>query len=270
MANRILRRDQTDWVDVRRVLGSPDRHRLSVLRDLAASTNRALKDEAPDVSRLREDLAESGWAQALAGARDTLTARLAAAAEPDAENTPATPATAAQQPEQPEQPEQKETEPVTAVEEVPAAQAATTKEGFLRALETSAAADRTCRKHEAVRHALMSALLWSDLQPTDSAVVDVSCVTSEGLFVYEVLGAGHSTYDDLRSGATRLVEIKPHDARPGRRPLPGPVRTTRRRLVGRHRPRRLRRPRPVAHPGQLGRPRHGDRVGSPPEVTPSG
>lgn len=133
MANRILRRDQADWVDVRRVLGSPDRHRLSVLRDLAASTNRALKDEAPDVSRLRENLVSSGWAQALAEARETLKARLADAAESDFENTPATTA---------HQPEQKEAEPVTAVEEVPATQAATTKEGFLRALETSAAADR--------------------------------------------------------------------------------------------------------------------------------
>jgi DNA helicase IV len=198
MANRVLRRDQADWVDVRRVLGSPDRHRLSVLRDLAASTNRALKDEAPDVGRLRANLASSGWTQALAEARETLKARLAAAAEPDFGNTPAITA---------HQPEQKETETVTAVEEVPAAQAATTKEGFLRALETSAAADRTCRKHEAVCHALKSALLWSDLRPADSAVVDVSCVTSEGLFVYEVLGAGHATYEDLRSGATRLLEI---------------------------------------------------------------
>lgn len=198
MANRVLRRDQADWVDVRRVLGSPDRHRLSLLRDLAASTNRALKDKAVDVSRLRDDLANSGWAQPLAEARETLQTRLAAATVPDTENTAATAA---------HQPEQKETEPVTAVEEVPAAPAATTKEGFLRALETSAAADRTCRKHEAVRHALKSALLWSDLQPSDSAVVDVSCVTSEGMFLYEVLGADRSTYEDLRSGATRLLEI---------------------------------------------------------------
>ncbi|MFD9131780.1 HelD family protein [Streptomyces bottropensis] len=198
MANRVLRRDQADWVDVRRVLGSPDRDRLSVLRDLAASTNRALKDGAPDVSRLRESLASSGWAQSLAEARETLKARLAVAAEPDFEYTPATAA---------HQPEQKETEPVTAVDDVPATQTATTKEGFLRALETSAAADRTCRKHEAVRHALKSALLWSDLQPADSSVVDVNCVTSGGLFVYEVLGAGRSTYEDLRSGATRLLEI---------------------------------------------------------------
>ncbi|MFC5027840.1 ATP-binding domain-containing protein [Streptomyces sp. DSM 41987] len=198
MANRILRRDQADWVDVRRVLGSPDRHRLGLLRDLAAGTNRALKDRAVDVSRLRDDLANSGWAPALAEARETLKTRLAAATELDSENTAATAA---------QQPEQKETETVTAVEEVPAAPAALTKEGFLRALETSAAADRTCRKHEAVRHALKSALLWSDLQPSDSTVVDVSCFTSEGMFLYEVLGAGRSMYDDLRSGATRLLEI---------------------------------------------------------------
>jgi hypothetical protein len=83
----------------------------------------------------------------------------------------------------------------------------TTKEGFLRALEASADADRTCKKHEAVRHALKSSLLWADLQPTDSPVVDVSCVTGRGLFLYEALGAGRSTYADLRSGATRLLEI---------------------------------------------------------------
>lgn len=91
--------------------------------------------------------------------------------------------------------------------DVPTAPAVTTKEGFLRALEASAAADRTCRKHEAVRLALKSALLWADLQPAESPLVDVSCVTDSGLFVYEVLGAGRSTYEDLRSGATRLLEI---------------------------------------------------------------
>jgi len=198
MANRILRRDQTDWVDVRRVLGCPDRHRLGALRDLAAGANRALKADALDVSSLRDELANSGWADALTEARETLRARLADAAEPEPENVPALPA---------QQPEQKETEPVTTVEEAPAAPAVTTKEGFLRALETSAAADRTCKKHEAVRHALKSALLWSDIQPTDSPVVDVSCVTDRGVFVYEVLGVGRCAYQDLRSGATRLLEI---------------------------------------------------------------
>ncbi|MGW7469497.1 HelD family protein [Streptomyces xantholiticus] len=199
MANRILRRDQADWVDVRRVLGSPDRHRLGVLRDLAAGTNRALKDNTLDTDRLRDELANSGWAGALAEARETLRARLAAeTADPDDENAPAIAV---------HQPEEKEAEPVTTVDEAPAALAVTTKEGFLRALETSAAADRTCRKHEAVRHALMSELLWADLEPTDSPTVDVSCAMGDGLFVYEVLGADRSAYADLRSGATRLLEI---------------------------------------------------------------
>jgi hypothetical protein len=201
MANRVLRRDQADWVDVRRVLGSPDRHRLGVLRDLAAGANRALKEGTLDPDRLRDELADSGWAAALAEARETLRARLAAAtAGPDDETTPATTTH--------QQPDDKEAEPVTTVDEAPAAaRAVNTKEGFLRALETSAAADRTCKKHEAVRHALMSELLWADLAPADSPTVDVSCAMDDGLFVYEVLGAGRSAYADLRSGATRLLEI---------------------------------------------------------------
>ena len=84
---------------------------------------------------------------------------------------------------------------------------ATPAKGLLHSLETTAAADRTCKKHEAVRHALKAALLWADLQPTDSPVIDVSRTAEDGHFLYEVLGAGRSTYADLRSGATRLPEI---------------------------------------------------------------
>ncbi|MEV6394969.1 AAA family ATPase [Streptomyces sp. NPDC051907] len=218
MANRVLRRDQADWVDVRRVLGCPDRRRVAVLRDLAAGAGRALKDNALDAVALADGLANSGWAGALADAEETLRARLADAANPGSDaaspGSESAPSIAAHQPEQ------KEVEPVHIVEEAPATPAVTTKaaettkaavttkkEGFLRALETSAAADRTCKKHEAVRHALKSELFWADLQPTDSPVVDVSCVTERGLCLYEALGAGRSTYADLRSGATRLLEI---------------------------------------------------------------
>ncbi|MCZ1009467.1 AAA family ATPase [Streptomyces lydicus] len=203
MAHRVLRRDQADWVDVRRVLGSPDRNRLGVLRDLMAGAHRALKDNTLDTGRLRHDLTHSGWTQALTEAANTLRTRLAAepATGSGSESTPAAPVIPVPQPDQ------KEPAPVPTVAEVPTAPAVTTKEGFLRALETSAAADRTCKKHESVRHALKSALLWADLQPTDSPLVDVSCPTDNGLFLYEVLGAGRSTYEDLRSGATRLLEI---------------------------------------------------------------
>ncbi|MFH9614033.1 HelD family protein [Streptomyces pratensis] len=199
MANRILRRDSADWVEVYRVLGSPDRQRLGTLRDLASRTNRALKDGTPETGRLQDELAESGWALALAGAQQRLRTRLADAAALDNATEPAA--------HQPERSEQKETELVTTVEEAPAVPAVTTKEGFLRALETSATADRICKKHEAVRHALKSELLWADLQPTDSVTVDVICTVGESLFVYEVLGVGRSAYADLRSGATRLLEI---------------------------------------------------------------
>lgn len=195
MANRVLRRDQADWVDVRRVLGSPDKHRLSLLRDLAAHTNRMVKDNNLDVNRLQADLARAGWAQALDEARETLQRR-AAVGEPETDNAPAS----AEQ-----QSEQKEAEPVTSAEDLPVTSAPA--KGLLHSLESAAAADRTCKKHEAVRHALKAALLWADLQPTDSPVIDVSRIAEDGHFLYEVLGAGRSTYADLRSGATRLLEI---------------------------------------------------------------
>ncbi|MFJ9055322.1 HelD family protein [Streptomyces sp. NPDC102409] len=201
MANRILRRDQADWVDVYRVLGSPDRQRLGILRDLAARTNRALKDSTLDTGRLRAELVESGWAAALTEAQQTLRARLADA---EALDDPTAPEPTALRPDHPEQ---KEAEPVTTVEEAPVVQAVTTKDDFLLALAASAAADRTCKKHEAVRHALKSELLWADLQPTDSEAADVVCAVDDGLFLYEVLGAGRSAYEELRAGATRLLEI---------------------------------------------------------------
>ncbi|MFC7470158.1 hypothetical protein ACFQVA_25195 [Actinomadura keratinilytica] len=53
MANRILRRDQADWVDVLHLFGDPDRERLGVLRDLAATANRALKEGTFDSGRSR-------------------------------------------------------------------------------------------------------------------------------------------------------------------------------------------------------------------------
>ncbi|MFF4166292.1 HelD family protein [Streptomyces sp. NPDC001741] len=198
MANRILRRDQADWVDVLHLFGDPDRERLGVLRDLAATTNRALKEGTFDAGRLAEGLDASGWAGPLAAARRELQDRFGTAPDPNPDDAVPVPRT---------QPDQKEETQMTTADTTAPAPAATTKDGFLRALEAAAGADRTCKKHEAVRHALKAALFWADLQPTDSSVVDVSCVTQHGFLLYEALGAGCSSYADLRSGATRLLEI---------------------------------------------------------------
>ncbi|MFE9683244.1 HelD family protein [Streptomyces sp. NPDC006285] len=205
MANRVLRRDQADWVDVRRVLGSPDRHRLGLLRDLAAQTGRMLKDDNLDLNQLRADLARAGWAEALDAAREALQHRRAAPGEPETQSAPASVEHESAPAFVEEQPDQKETEPVTSVEEMPPTPSPA--KGLLHSLETAATADRACRKHEAVRHALKAALLWADLQPVDSPVIDVSRTAEDGHFLYEVLGVGRSAYDDLRSGATRLLEI---------------------------------------------------------------
>ncbi|MFJ4217605.1 HelD family protein, partial [Streptomyces hydrogenans] len=198
MANRILRRDQADWVDVLHLFGDSDRERLGVLRDLAATTNRALKEGTFDVGRLAEGLAASGWAGPLAEARRELQERFGTATKPNSEGAV---------PVAPTQPDQKEEAQMTTADATVATPTAPTKDGLLHALETAASTDRTCKKHEAVRHALKASLLWADLQPTDSPVVDVSCATEHGLFLYEALGAGRSTYADLREGATRLLEI---------------------------------------------------------------
>ncbi|MEU7374593.1 ATP-binding domain-containing protein [Streptomyces albidoflavus] len=198
MANRILRRDQADWVDVLHLFGDPDRQRLGVLRDLAATANRALKEGTFDSGRLAEALDASGWAGPLAEARRELQERFGTETKRNSDN---------EAPLAPTHPDQKEEAHMTIADTTAATPVATTKDGFLRALEAAAEADRRCRKHEAVRHALKSSLLWADLQPADSAVVDVSCVTQHGLFLYEALGAGRSTYADMRSGATRLLEI---------------------------------------------------------------
>ncbi|MFE3740241.1 HelD family protein [Streptomyces sp. NPDC059134] len=213
MANRILRKDQADWVDVLHLFGSPDRDRLGALRDLAATTQRALKEGTLDTGRLQEDLTASGWADPLAEARRVLRSRYdddatAPDADGDAGATRPDPAPdSVPDPAAPQQPEQKDEEQMALAQSTTAPVSTTTGAGFLRALEESADADRTCKKHEAVRHALKSSLFWADLQPADSSIVDVSCLTARGLFLYEALGAGRSTYPDLRSGATRLLEI---------------------------------------------------------------
>lgn len=161
-------------------------------------TSRALKEGTFDAGRLAEGLVTSGWAGPLAEARRELQEGFAAQTAPNSDGAV---------PVAPTQPDQKEEAQMTTADTATAPPAATTKDGFLRALEAAAEADRTSKKHEAVRHGLKASLLWADLQPTDSPIVDVSCVTRHGLFLYEALGAGCSTYADLRSGATRLLEI---------------------------------------------------------------
>ncbi|MFE5893318.1 HelD family protein [Streptomyces sp. NPDC056462] len=217
MANRCLRLDQHDWLDVWRVLGAPDRPRLTVLRDLAAHTARALASDALDLDRFRADLEQSGWAEAMVAARWDLERRVSTAgadqeAEHDQLPSPhqqnvSAPSEPTRTGEASGQPEPKEPLPMaigTADTTSPHAGPTT---DLLEHLQTSAAADRVCKTHEAVRLELMAALLRANLQPDSSPVVDVTCATEKGSILYEVLGAGRSAYPDLRSGAARLIEV---------------------------------------------------------------
>jgi hypothetical protein len=204
MATRCLKLDQPDWLEVWRVLGSPDKPGLNRLLNLSVGTNHALKTGAFTSEVFRLELRKSGWSGALSSARETLRERL---------STPA--GEMAPQPQKntgiPESPEPYEQPRPNAPKEsgtmTTTAQTADPATSLLQHLEAAVAADRTCKTHEAVRFELMAALLRADRQPENSAVVDVSCVTDTGLNLYEVLGAGRTSHAALRAGAARLLEV---------------------------------------------------------------
>ncbi|MER5554279.1 ATP-binding domain-containing protein [Streptomyces sp. NPDC002793] len=212
MANRCLRLDQHDWLDVWRVLGSPDRARLSLLRDLAVNANRASSSGTPDLDRFRAELERSGLAEDLAEARRTIERRIDDAAGPvgesernDGGSTPPSETPESSETTEPSEPsEPKEAEPMT----TNAPEQGERPTGLLDVLTASAATDRACRTHEAVRFELKAALLRADrgLEP-EHPVADATCVTENGRVLFEVLGAGLRTYADLRSGAVRLREV---------------------------------------------------------------
>ncbi|MFJ9660598.1 HelD family protein [Streptomyces griseoflavus] len=208
MATRCLKLDQHDWLDVWRVLGSPDKSGLNRLLNLSVSTNHALKAGTFTSEEFRSELAGSGWTEALAAARETLRQRLASAtegADPHPRPQPQRPTDTPEPSEPHEQPRRnapKESGTMTTT-----SQTAVPATALLQHLETTAAADRACKTHEAVRFELMAALLRADRQPENSAFVDVSCVTDTGLNLYEVLGAGRTAHADLREGAARLLEV---------------------------------------------------------------
>ncbi|MGX1314958.1 DNA helicase IV [Streptomyces calvus] len=204
MATRCLKLDQHDWLDVWRVLGSPDKPGLNRLLHLTVVTNHALKSGTftPDV--FRSELTQSGWSHALAAAREVLRQRLTDTTGPSGPQPPdhhGGPASSA-----PHEPSRQNAPKESATMATPS-QTTDAVADLLRHLEAAVTADRTCKTHEAVRFELMAALLRADRQPENSAVVDVSCVTDTGLNLYEVLGAGRTSHADLRAGAARLLEV---------------------------------------------------------------
>ncbi|WP_406729653.1 hypothetical protein WJ438_11195 [Streptomyces sp. GD-15H] len=213
MATRCLKLDQHDWLDVWRVLGSPDKSSLSRLQNLAVSTNHALKSGTFDPDVFRTELAQSGWSDALSTAREALTRRLTAPVEgkhrtedtsplPQPQSVTDTPESHEQY-EQPQQNASKESGTMAATPYT-----AEPTADLLQHLEAAVAGDRACKTHEAVRFELMAALLRADLQPENLTVTDVSCGTETGLALYEVLGAGQTSHADLRAGAARLLEAE--------------------------------------------------------------
>ncbi|MEU8511015.1 AAA family ATPase [Kitasatospora sp. NPDC048722] len=163
-----LRRDQADWLSVWRLLGSPSSADLTVLRDLSRSLPEAVRSvDAAELERIGEVLQSSGW-------RDRAVAALAK---------------------------------LTGEESSEVSAAAAPADVLTAELAAAAEADRTCLRHEAVRHQLMATLFGAGHKPQDSSIVDVVRPGERGPIVCEVLPAGHTSYHAVRAGAVRVREI---------------------------------------------------------------
>ncbi|MEU6232242.1 AAA family ATPase [Kitasatospora sp. NPDC047058] len=172
LANGCLRRDQLDWLAVRRLLGSPSTEELAALRDASRKLPAAV--HAGDTTRLKqlnEELRAGDWQRRAATALSSLR-------QQDASGAVAAPS-----------PEDVLTAALTAE------------------LTAAAEEDRTCLKHEAVRHQLKSSLLFAGHRLVDSPIADVIRPGDRGPVVYEVLPAGRTSYHAVRAGAVRLREI---------------------------------------------------------------
>ncbi|MCX4763841.1 AAA family ATPase [Streptomyces sp. NBC_01275] len=239
MANRCLRRDRVDWLNVWRLLGSADRDRLSDLADLAQRTRQAVTSDVPSLrAALADDPAFSHWADALTQARYEMHRRVDTEREPE----PGTASESITAPESvtapgaiavleaitasPAEPgkthEKKDTDPMDTaapldISTAPSDGRAAWSEALARETAIAAQADRDCNTHEAVRFELKAALLRAGLRPSDSPVADVILDGRSGLVHYEVLGAGRSGYTDLRAGAMRLLELDHIEPRPADR-----------------------------------------------------
>ncbi|MFD8736708.1 ATP-binding domain-containing protein [Streptomyces sp. NPDC059618] len=221
MAARCLRRDRVDWLSVWRLLGSAGRDRLSDLADLAQRTRQAVAaGDAGLRAALADDPAFRDWADTLDRARGELRHRIdtgpETGAEAETERPPGTGTTTAPPAEPRTTPEQKDTDPMNTVallktdpapSEAPSAARTAWSEALTRRLDAEARTDRDCNTHEAVRYELKAALLRAGLRPSDSRVSDATLEGPDGLSRYEVLGADHSGYPQLRAGAARLIEL---------------------------------------------------------------
>ncbi|WP_328900945.1 AAA family ATPase [Streptomyces sp. NBC_00441] len=169
MANRCLRRDQADWLQVWTALGRPEADQLNALSNLARQAHDAVTSaDQSALGQLASAVRDSGWAAALAGADHAL--------------LPPPPA-------------------------VPEAAAKGSGGSLHDELESTAEEDRACDTHEAVRYELKATLLRAGRRSKESALVDLTYTGDDGPVLYEVLSAGCTTHPDVRAGAARLLEI---------------------------------------------------------------
>ncbi|MFL1431954.1 MULTISPECIES: HelD family protein [unclassified Nocardiopsis] len=84
----------------------------------------------------------------------------------------------------------------------------TAENGLLAVIRAAVARERADNIHEALRHQLMADLFKRHRKPESGELLDVECEGPEGTYLYEVLGAGGHTYERMREGVLRIMEIE--------------------------------------------------------------
>jgi DNA helicase IV len=89
------------------------------------------------------------------------------------------------------------------------AESANAVEEFVSALEGRVGVDRECHVHERIRYLLIGELHGARLTPeTNLPTIDIACDGPAGTVLYEVLGEGGHTYERMREGVLRIIEVQ--------------------------------------------------------------
>ncbi|WP_433700810.1 HelD family protein [Nocardiopsis sp. CA-288880] len=80
--------------------------------------------------------------------------------------------------------------------------------GFLAVIRAAVQRERVDFGHESLRHQLMADLYKRHWTPKNSEFIDVECEGPDGNYLYEVLGTDGHTYDRMREGVLRIMEIE--------------------------------------------------------------
>ena len=180
MLNRVVRRDQRDWLSVSETLGHPDSSKLrDWVRAIVTVRSALAKGELADLEPLQTDLE---FQMALQRADTVLSGRR--------EATSSKPRLAS-------------------ASRVLGPREPSGRLVYLRGAETQARLDRANRTHEDTRLALAAELRRRGFEPGQDQLIDLYCALPSGFAIYEVKSINEANWrSQVRRGASQLKEYR--------------------------------------------------------------